>query len=182
MALQLPYVPVFTKIGTTAHDGQLRLPKTQRGLCRESERKRGGKSFIASDKCTDVLLQLPQHSQERVSECWRREDLGKGRILMLDIHLSLTLTFLGQCLDLSAFVFIQLCWKTLLCYSKCDIYYSITPHSFLLFFTFTIFAIVVIRDSLIFKYYLILTRQCLFLWPITDKWQTLYFFKLFCQN
>lgn len=109
MALQLPYVPVFTKIGTTAHDGQLRLPKTQRGLCRESERKRGEKSFIASDKCTDVLLQLPQHNQERVSE--RR--FGQEEKLVLGMHLSLTLTFpaLIQRLDLLGFAFIQLCCK-----------------------------------------------------------------------
>lgn len=103
MALQLPYVPVFTKIGTAAHDGQLRLPKTQRGLCRESERKRGG-SFIASDKCTDVLLQLPQHNQEQVSEC-KRKDLGKKKVIR-GTHLSLFYPFsaLIQSLDLSACV------------------------------------------------------------------------------
>lgn len=88
MALQLPYVPVFTKIGTVAHDGQLWLPKTQRGLCRESERKRGEKSFIASDKCTNVLLQLPQHNQEWVTDArfGQEEKRVLGTILSFHQH------------------------------------------------------------------------------------------------
>ncbi len=76
--------------------------------CAERARGRGGKSFIASDKCTDVLLKLPQHNQKRVSE----KRFGQEEKLVLEMHLSLSLTFpVIRCLNLLAFGFIQLCFK-----------------------------------------------------------------------
>ncbi len=76
--------------------------------CAERARGRGGKSFIASDKCTDVLLKLPQHNQKRVSE----KRFGQEEKLVLETDLSLTLTFpVIRCLNLLAFGFIQLCFK-----------------------------------------------------------------------
>lgn len=76
--------------------------------CAERARGRGGKSFIASDKCTDVLPKLPQHNQERVSE----KRFGQEEKLVLGTHLSLTLTLpVIRRLDLLAFGFIPLCFK-----------------------------------------------------------------------
>ncbi len=76
--------------------------------CAERARGRGGKSFIASDKCTDVLLKLPQHNQKRVSE----KRFGQEEKLVLETYLSLTLTFpVIRRLNLLAFGFIQLYFK-----------------------------------------------------------------------
>lgn len=81
MALQLPYVPVFTKIGTTAHDGQLRLPKTQRGLCRESERKRGEKASLPQTSalmsfCNSHSTIKSELASARGEKIWARGEIG----------------------------------------------------------------------------------------------------------